>query len=199
MISPDPIDPLLAVAGALEGDRDAAAWLFREIAPVVRVVAWRMCQDPEDRREAEQHVYEVLFSRALRLYRGGSLRSFARAVAHNAIATRQRRAAWHTRLRSQPVSNEDQDPLDSVASEDPSPEDRVRARELEEKIEQILGTLTAQQAAILVLWLFHHLQPTEIADIIGTSPEVIRTTLKRLRRGPLQAIFAEPPASVEET
>lgn len=187
------------IAAALAGDREAASALLEELSPVVRGVARRLCHDPQDIDDAVQHAFEALFRTALARWRGeGSLRAYTATVAANRIRgllKKRRSDAWHLRLSAAP--EDPLDPLDAVEDPGASPEQWARLLELVADLDAFLQKLTDQQREIFSLHVFQQLSPAETALVLDTSPEVVRTTLLRLRRR-LAPSLHDRPAPPEE-
>ena len=133
---------------------------------------------------AEDVYQETLQRLAVRWARVGNPRAFCRRVMHNIVIDRAR--AQQRRPRELLVVHERSDPRSG---------DPVTGVELRPALLAALGTLTAQQRAIVVLRYFEDLSENEVADLLGVSAGTVKSTASRavaqLRVQPgLIALFA---------
>jgi RNA polymerase sigma-70 factor (sigma-E family) len=146
-------------------------------------MATLLCADPH---AAEDVYQETLHRLAARWSRIDSPKAYCRRVMHNLVidqARAQRRQLPESRLFA------------THDGSDPQSGDAATAVELRPALLAALGTLTAQQRAIVVLRYFDDRSETEVADLLGVSPGTVKSTASRavaqLRVQPgLIALFA---------
>jgi RNA polymerase sigma-70 factor (sigma-E family) len=132
-----------------------------------------------------QDVYQETLQRlAMRWSRVTNPKAFCRRVIHNIVIDQAR-----ARKRRPPEL------LTAHENSDPRSGDPVTAADLRPALLAALGTLTAQQRAIVVLRYFDDRSETEVADLLGVSPGTVKSTASRavaqLRVQPgLVALFA---------
>ena len=144
-------------------------------------MATLLTSDPD---AAEDIYQETLQRLATRWSRVGNPRAFCRRVMHNIVIDRAR--AQRRRPRELFAIRD---------SGDPRSGDPVTAVELRPALLAALGTLTAQQRAIVVLRYFEDLGENEVAGLLGISAGTVKSTASRavaqLRVQPgLIALFA---------
>jgi len=144
-------------------------------------MATLLTPDPDT---AEDVYQETLQRLAMRWSRVGNPRAFCRRVLHNIVIDRAR--ARQRRPRELLVAHDRSDPRSG---------DPVMGVELRPALLAALGTLTAQQRAIVVLRYFEDLSENEVADLLGVSAGTVKSTASRagaqLRVQPgLIALFA---------
>jgi RNA polymerase sigma-70 factor (sigma-E family) len=144
-------------------------------------MATLLTSDPD---AAEDVYQETLHRLAMRWSRVDSPRAFCRRVMHNIVIDRARARQRRPReLYAVPDST------------DPRSGDPVTGVELRPALLAALGTLTAQQRAIVVLRYFEDLSENEVAELLGVSAGTVKSTASRavaqLRIQPgLIALFA---------
>lgn len=165
----------------LRRDRQFEA-LLAEHGPMLRRIAGSYEADPEVRRELEQDILLAVW-RALPRWRGeGPVRAFLARVAHNRAVTHVSREAARPR----------RSPLDeTLASDEPTPHDRVEAEDLRERLAGAVRQLPLglRQPAVLTLEGF---SPAEIAPMLGLTANGVSIRLTRARAA-LRALMTPEP------
>jgi RNA polymerase sigma-70 factor (sigma-E family) len=146
-----------------------------------------------DVHRAEDVYQETLHRLAARWARVESPMAFCRRVMHNIVIDQARASKRRPR------------PLGLVSGHDrgdPRSGDPVAAVELRPALLAALSTLTPQQRAIVVLRYFDDRSENEVAELLGISPETVKSTASRavaqLRAQPgLIALFAPSPIREE--
>ncbi len=175
MSTPDPV-VLEWVHAALEGDQDAFAELVHTYQDAVFNLCYRMLSD---RGEAEDAAQEAFLRAYLNLQRYDPARSFKTwlltiASNHCIDRIRRRRLTW--------LSIDDPLPNLSLSSDEPEPESASIMREQSEAIQAVLGELSPDYRAAVVLRYWYDYSYTEIADILDTTESAIKSRLFRARQ-----------------
>ena len=183
--NPEPVsrvnDQDLARRAAL-GDRFAFAEIFHRHAAAMFRYAVHMLDG--DVNQAEDAVQEALTQAWLHLpqFRGDSaLQTWLFRITANCVLSARR--------RRRPIVGEDW-VLTLPAGPDTDPVARAQHEELRVALEAALGELPWRQRASWLLREIEGLSYEEIADILDTSPTVIRGQLHRAR-GPLAVRMAQ--------
>lgn len=167
-------DRALARQAAL-GDRDAFAQIFRRHAAAMFRYALRMLDGNTD--DAEEAVQEALAKawEHLPQFRGESaLRTWLFTITANVILAARR--------RRRPVAIDD-DLLSAIPdAAATSPPAVLQGSELRHALERALAELPWRQRGVWLLREVEGLSYTEIAEVLETTPAVVRGQLHRARR-----------------
>ena len=170
---------------ALErGEEAAVARLYNEHHQAVRAFVRRLLSSSA---EVEDLVHDVFVAAptAFRNYRGdGSVRSFlfsmaVHHVSHHLRASTRRRT-WLDRFRFAPVHP----PAPTT------PEAHSQRRELAERLQRALETLSFDHRTAIVLCEVEDLSSVEAAGVLGVPEGTVRTRLHHAKKK-LRAIFEE--------
>lgn len=170
--------------------RDAAFEdLIAEHGAMLSRIAAGYEADPERRRELRQEILLAVW-RAVPGFRGEApLKAFLARVAHNRAVTHVAREAAAPRRA----------PLDdNMASDAPSPHDRLEADDLRERLAQAVRALplSLRQPALLTLEGF---QPGEIAVLLDLTPNTVSIRLTRARAALRVIMDTDPPPAPPNT
>ncbi len=128
---------------------------------------------PELAEELVQETFVRLARHALRLRPDTHLRGFLFAVARN---------LWRSHLRWSWVDGTKLLELAlGPAPHRPSPHAELAASEVEVRFAAAVTELPAAQREVLLLVVLEHLEPSEVAALLGLSPEAVRQRLARAR------------------
>jgi RNA polymerase sigma-70 factor (ECF subfamily) len=187
------------VAAARRGDTDALERLLARVQGRVLRFGMKMCGDPEDAREVLQETL-IAVARSVRDFAGASsLSTWLYKIAHSFCIKRRRTSKF---APAQVVSL-DRDASREVAGlRDPAraPDETLLARELERALAEAFATLPPEQREVLLLRDVEGLSAGEVAEVLGTSAEAVKSRLHRARvalRARLAPLLRgeEPPAS----
>ena len=170
---PPPIDDLQLARQAGLGDRDAFAEIFHRHAAGLYRYATNMLDG--DAHEAEDAVQDALTRAWINLptFRGdAALSTWLFTITANTVLQARRRRRPHA---------VDDGLLDSVAGLAPDPHDDVEHDELRLALTAALSELPWRQRATWLLREQEELSYQDIADILGTTPTVVRGQLHRAR------------------
>ncbi|HUN05344.1 MAG TPA: sigma-70 family RNA polymerase sigma factor [Aggregatilineales bacterium] len=176
------IDPTTtaAVEAALQGDQEAFADLVYAFQDAVYNLCYRMLGD---RGEAEDAAQEAFLRAYLNLKRYDQQRPFKTwllSIASNYCIDRlrRRRLQWLS-LDDEP--DEEGTSL-SLPSDEPEPEHVALSREHSRLIQSLLGELSPDYRAAVVLRYWYDYSYTEIAEITGTTESAVKSRLFRARQ-----------------
>lgn len=178
-----PVDETELIACAIADPR-AFAPLYRLHLDSVH----QYCHRRLGSREAAEDATSLIFERALKAlpgYRGGVFRAWLFAIAHNVITDSYRSTRSHEPL----------DAAGEVADPGPEPEALVVLADERRRLLAVLPMLPTDQRRVVELRL-GGLPSTEVAAILGRTPESVRTLqLRAVRR--LQVLLDVPAGTTE--
>ena len=161
------------VSRCLRGDAGAWRLLVRRHTPLAYRLALRMLRTPAEAEDAAQEVM-------LRVHR--SLGSYDPA---RPLPPWIAQIAYHVCLRRLEGSARalagDDSALAEVADGRPAPEDAAAAQEAGAMLEEALGTLAAQDRALLILRYREGLSDSEVAEATGMPEGTVKTRTFRAR------------------
>lgn len=190
----DPDAQLLDRARA--GDRDALERLLERHQAQVYRFGLRMCRDREDAREVVQDTL-LAMARGVRDFRGASsLSTWLFTIARSFCIKRRRRSRF---APASEVSIDADAAPEAVRIADParSPEDLAAGREIEKALEQAIASLPRTLREVLLLRDAEGLTAPEVAEVLGVSPQAVKSRLHRARlsvRTQLAPLLGIPPA-----
>ncbi len=174
------------------GDRAALARVYRAYSP--RVLAFLSRGFPRvgplDLEAAHQETFVRAFSERVRQSYDGlrPYEAFLLAVARSAAVDTLRAAG---KLSRSAVSLEDAPELQSLASEQASPEDSALEGEMRGLVQEFLGRLSAEERHFADLRFVERLSQEQAGAALGLSRQEARTREARLKRGLAEFLAAE--------
>jgi RNA polymerase sigma-70 factor (ECF subfamily) len=186
-------DPTIldAVNAVLQGDQDAYAELVYTYQHAVYNLCYRMLGE---RGEAEDAAQEAFLRAYLNLSRYDPTRSFKTwilSIASNYCIDRlrRRRLQWLS-LDDEPIA----DRL-SLHTDDPEPETATLRNEYSQVIQDMLGELSPDYRAVVVLRYWYDYSYAEIADIMDTTESAVKSRLFRARQALAARMGADEAAA----
>lgn len=187
----DDLRPL--VAAARTGDRVAMRTLLGAVAPVVARAARRVLgrANPEAEDVAQQAL--AAFVERLDTFRAEStVKHFAERIAVYRALTARRDAQTRLRLVTADVPLEDIGSTEMGVSREPAHDVVLAGRARRELLLEALETLSPPQAEVLALhFLFDH-TVVEIAGMMGTPEETVRSRLRLGKQALRARIMGDP-------
>lgn len=168
----DRSDASLARDAAL-GDRAAFETLLQRHGPALHRYALRSCSTAADAEDVVQETFVAAWRGLARWDGRASVKTWLFAIAARKVADSGRRR------RAVPI---DDDLLEPMASPEAGPDERAHERELVEALERALDELPYRQRACWVLIEVEGLSQSEVATVLGMSPDAVRGTIFRARR-----------------
>lgn len=189
--SPDELRPFVAAARA--GDRAAMRALLGAVAPVVARAARRVLgrTNPDAEDVAQQAL--AAFVERLDSFRGEStVKHFAERIAVYRALTARRDAQVRLRCVNADVSLEDVDVSTTAPGGEPAHDVALAERSRRELLLEALETLSPPQAEVLALhFLFDH-TVVEIAGMMATPEETVRSRLRLGKQALRTRIMTDP-------
>ncbi len=138
------------VESSPESRRRAAAALIKTHDAVFRKTARRYSICGDDAEDAYQRALEILLTKAPPIEGDSLVRWMQTVTKREALGVRGQRERMLSAPRS-PDAEDDRDPLDSIASEQPEPDERVASRERVARSSEALRALKPQEVRALTL------------------------------------------------
>jgi RNA polymerase sigma-70 factor (ECF subfamily) len=179
------MDPEVEWLDALRlGDDGALTRLYREHHRGVRALVRRLL-GPSAEVEDVVHDVFVAAPAAFRGYRGeGTVRAFVFSIAvhhvRHHVRAASRRRSWLDRFRLAPRDH----------ASPPTPEAQSQRRELAERLQRALATLSFEHRATVVLCELEEMTSSEAAEVLGVPEGTIRTRLFHAKKK-LRALLEE--------
>jgi RNA polymerase sigma-70 factor (ECF subfamily) len=166
---------ILATSRRLGAERALEALMDRYGEAVFRI-AWGVVGNDADADEVAQTVFWKLYTSLERYDPGrGALRTWVYTLALNAardFARARRRRGAHRTLSL----------VRDVPSKRPGPPEAAACKELAAQVGRIVEELPSQQRHILVLHATEGLGPSQIAEVLATTPGNVRVQLCAARK-----------------
>jgi RNA polymerase sigma-70 factor (ECF subfamily) len=181
------------VAGLLNGTSDAAGWLADKYSiPLIRVLLWRY-GSALSREDAEEIVWDTFLTIVNKIDRfdpatlgHNGFRNWIYAIATRKAIDRIRQAETQLEM----VRFDDEFPgvssVSTPGSDPPSHPEHIAA------VQHVLDQMNPKNRQVLFLWAVCGLEPKEISQYYGGSPEAIRTRLTRARNEFRTLILQQP-------
>ena len=168
-----------------DGDQNA----FRELVERhQRAVINVICRSLGDAWEAEdlaQRVFVQVYRSAPRYKPTAKFTTWLFTIVHNAILNEHRRRARHAAESLEALAQPENPEETGVHVADSSaadPAQEVAHRELQEKIQEAVGRLPAQQRTAVILCRYEGLSYEEIARVLKCSVSAVKSLLHRARQ-----------------
>lgn len=174
-MSRDPLSDQTLMEAVRAGDLTAFQALYERHRRGVFTFLLRSVGDRPTAEDLLQETFLRVFTRREGYRPTAAFRIWLFTIARNLLIDRFRQARGHTDVNGTPA-------LETAPSPDPSPLERAEARELAERLEAAVRQLPPSQREILLLSRFAGLDPHEVAEVTGASPEAVRVALHRALR-----------------
>ena len=160
------------VESSPESRKRAAAGLIESHDAVFRRTARRYSICADDAEDAYQRSLEILLTKAPPIEGDNLVRWMQTVTKREALGFRRQRERLLSAPRP-PADEEDRDPLDSIASDSPEPDDRAAGRERVARSHEALRALKPQEVQALTLKAEGY-SYAEIGEITGWTYTKIR-------------------------
>jgi len=188
---------------ALDGCEDAQlvqaaqagdCWAFTELVHrydrLVLQIAWSLLGDREEAREVYQETFLRAWKSLRELRQNGNFRCWVMRIAVHICLDRLRskkRQALAMALEDEPELADRRDYM-ACTTVDSNPFRLVASEELRQRIQVTLQKLAPRDRVVFELRHFHGLSVREVAAILGTSEQAVKTALYRAHQVMRQAL-----------
>jgi RNA polymerase sigma-70 factor, ECF subfamily len=175
----DPSDDSL-LAAARAGDRHALETLLERHQAHVYRFGMKMCRDPEDAKDVVQDTL-LAMARGVRDFRGASsISTWLYTIARSFCIKKRRRSKF---------APEEERSLDTdltaeakhLADPGEDPDQVLAGKEVETALEQAIAGLKPMYREVLLLRDAEGLTAPEVAEVLGVTPEAVKSRLHRAR------------------
>jgi RNA polymerase sigma-70 factor (ECF subfamily) len=173
-------DDLALLDAARRGEPGALDRLIERHQAQIYRFGMQMCRDQEDAKDVLQDTL-IALARGVRDFRGASsMSTWLYSVARSYCIKRRRKP------KSAPGpqrSLESDAALEAahVADRERLPDEALAAKQIERAIEEAIGTLEPMYREVLILRDIEGLSSAEVAEVLGTSLEAVKSRLHRAR------------------
>jgi len=168
------------LSAARTGDRQALEALLERHQGQVYRFGMKMCRDPEDAKDVLQDTL-LAMARGVRDFRGASsISTWLYTIARSFCLKKRRRS----KFAPEPERSLDTD-LAAEAKHLPDPgrdpAEVLSGRQVEAALEQAIAALEPMYREVLLLRDAEGLTATEVAEILGVTPQAVKSRLHRAR------------------
>lgn len=174
--NPEPSEDSL-LASARGGDAAAVDALIERRMAQIYKFGFQMCRDPEDAKDVAQDTL-LAFARGVHDFRGdSSLSTWLYKVARShCIKKRRKRQGEPARFESV-----ESDETHDLADGRDAPDEIAASRQIERVVDAAIRELDETSREVLILRDVEGLTAPEVAEVIGTSVQAVKSRLHRAR------------------
>ena len=173
------VDETRLIAEIRAGNAEAYEYFVRRYQRKITRIAYRMLKDVGEADCAAQETFVRAYRNLDAFREGSTFETWLTRICVNWCKDRLKRRRLVVYFHQMPVPEEGPGPRDILAHPEPSPERRVLAREIRERLRGAIETLSPRQKAIFLLKHFEELSIPEIAEITGLDAGTIKSHLFR--------------------
>lgn len=179
------------VQQALAGDTEAFVQLIEIYQRSVYNLCYRMLGNAEDAEDAAQETFLRAFHSLRKFDQQRSFVTWLLSIAaHHCID--------QIRKRKMTLFSLDDNPDLEFASQDPFPETQISLREDQQRLQQLLKTLSETDRTAIVLYYWYDFSYEEIAQSLSLTISAVKSRLHRARRTLAESWLEKyPPTSRE--
>src|SRR6185369_13452055 len=185
----------VAVARAREGDQDAFGLLVERHSLRLFQLVYRMTGNEQDAEDVVQETFLRAYKQLTRFESRAGFGTWLHRIAANCsldlLRKRKRRDE-----KVETVELESEDPLLTLSSQAPAPDDQAFHLEVRQQVEAVMEQLTAMERAAFVLRHFEGKSIEEIGSALGTGPNATKQSIfravQKLRRALEPVLNATP-------
>ena len=159
------------LALALEGDKNAAKVIVKQLSPQAHALAWRMLGDSHQAQDAVQEAFVKLLQNG-RFNGTSSLSTYFYTIVSRVCLDRLRVA------RHQPLTQEDDLEL---FDEELDPQRGLAQSQQSGMVQRALMALPARQRVALTLWAYQDASAQEIASVLAIDANAVHQLLHRAK------------------
>lgn len=184
------------VKSVLDGDTGMFEILMRRHNQRLYRVARAILQDDAEAEDLIQDTYVRAYQH-LRQFEGRAKFStwLSRIAVHEAFARRRRRGLY---TEMDPMSEQQREKMDRIASPAPSPEQQASTSETGRLLELAIGALPEIYRTVFVLREVENMDTGDTASVLGITEENVKTRLHRARALLRKRLYAQVGAHSKE-
>lgn len=152
------------------GDQDAFCELVERYKEKAMSIAFSLCGNYEDAKDVSQEAFIKAFKAVRSFRRDSRFFTWFYRILINLCRD-------HLRRKMKSVTIDDENIFETIASDDPGPEDRLSNKELGEQLTEALNSLPERQKRVFTLKNIHGLKINEIAEILKCAEGTIKAHL----------------------
>ena len=168
------------LAAARGGDTAALETLLVRYQPHLYRFGLRMCGNVEDAGDVAQESL-ISMARSLKDFRGDSAVSSWLYTIARRFCIKQRRRSKFAPAREHSLDAPENPAADRLVDSGPNPEQAATNRELASALNRAIDALDPAQREVLVLRDIEGLSAAEVASVLGTSVDAVKSRLHRAR------------------
>lgn len=187
------------LARARSGDRRSLDELLDRLQQRVYRFGLKLCGDPEDARDVLQNTL-LAMAQGIGDFRGASsLSTWLYTIARNFCTKQRRTSKFAPAMRS--LETEATTEAARVADAARTPDEQLAGKQLEAALGHAIASLEPMYREVLVLRDIEGLTAPEVGEILGITPQAVKSRLHRARLGvrerlaPLLEAPVEAPAA----
>jgi RNA polymerase sigma-70 factor (ECF subfamily) len=177
------VDEALLIREVKAGRVDAFDHFVRKYQRRMTRLAYRLLRDAGEADCAAQESFLRAYQNIHDFREGSTFETWLTRICINWCKDRLKRRRlvfyFHQAPRDSGDGDEESGPRDTTPAEDPSPERRAISREIRQRLQRAMESLSPRQRSVFVLKHFEELSIPEIADLTGLDSGTVKSHLFR--------------------
>jgi len=168
----------VAVARAQAGDQDAFGLLVERHSIRLFQLAYRMTGNEQDAEDVVQEAFLRAYKQLNRFEARAGFGTWLHRIAANCSLDHLRKRKRQDQ-QVDPVELTAEEPMSTISSNAPLPDDQVFHLEVQQKVEGVMEQLTPMERTAFVLRHFEGKSIEEIGRVLGTGPSATKQSIFR--------------------
>ena len=168
----------VAVARAQAGDQDAFGMLVERHSIRLFQLVYRMTGNEQDAEDVVQETFLRAYKQLNRFESRAGFSTWLHRIAANCSLDLLRKRKRQDQ-QADAIEIESEEPISTLASHAPPPDDQVFHLEVQQKIEAVMEQLTPMERTAFVLRHFEGRSIEEIGRALGTGPSATKQSIFR--------------------
>ena len=168
----------VAVARAQAGDQDAFGLLVERHSIRLFQLAYRMTGNEQDAEDVVQEAFLRAYKQLNRFEARAGFGTWLHRIAANCSLDYLRKRKRQDQ-QVDPVELTAEEPMSTISSNAPLPDDQVFHLEVQQKVEGVMEQLTPMERTAFVLRHFEGKSIEEIGRVLGTGPSATKQSIFR--------------------
>ncbi|HZI65250.1 MAG TPA: sigma-70 family RNA polymerase sigma factor [Thermoanaerobaculia bacterium] len=161
------------------GNTEGFEYFVRQYQRKITRVAYRLLRDMGEADCAAQESFLRAWQNLNDFREGSTFETWLTRICINWCKDRLKRRRIVLYFHQSPDAGDEAGPRDTALDDDPSPERRAQSREIRERLEEAIGTLSPRQKTVFTLKHFEELSIPEIAELTGLDSGTVKSHLFR--------------------